>query len=569
MHNSPYYGAMFSLMRISLLSFCAIILLLLFSCTSTEQTYIDQNHQRQENIWLVLHNDFALNHHTEQRSVQQQIHWFITHKSYLVRVANNGAPYIYYLRQQVQQRHMPTEFVLLPIVESAFNPFNYSRVGAAGIWQFMPGTASGLSVQQDWWYDGRRDVFASTRAALDYLSFLHHYFDGDWLLAVAAYDSGQGTVENAIKHNKRLGLPTDFWHLKLPSETRAYVPRFLGLCAVLNDPEKYKVDWPKTPNKPYFKVIQVTSQLNLSKAAELAGISLAELHELNPGFNRWASDPNGPKRIIVPAEKAELFKKKLAALPQDSRVTWKHYVVRSGDSISRIAVRFDTTRNLIRQTNDLKSDYLYPGQSLLIPSGVTELSPKLIHSVRHYLNNSPVLPGPKQITYIVKQHDTLSGIARRYDVKSRDILFWNQLRSHTLLTPGTHLIIWSHHGISHAAQHAASIRPYVLIHTVKRGESLGLIAHQYGVTIEQIEQANHLKNNVIRLGQRLIIPPSTQQHGKHSHHSPSRQTYLVKNGDSLWKIAHQHNVSEQQLREWNNLPDKLTLHPGQKLVIYR
>ncbi len=186
------------------------------------------------------------------------------------------------------------EFALLPVVESAYEPFAYSVSRASGMWQFIPDTGARFGLKQDWWYDGRRDVIESTRAALDYLQALHDQFDGDWLLAIAAYNVGENTVQRELDYNRAHGKPTDFWHLKLPAETRAYVPKLLALKRLMAEPERYGLEFAPIPNEPYFAVIDTGSQIDLKVAAQLARTSYDELVALNPGYNRWATDPDGP-----------------------------------------------------------------------------------------------------------------------------------------------------------------------------------------------------------------------------------------------------------------------------------
>ena len=172
---------------------------------------------------------------------------------------------------------MPLEFALLPVVESAYEPFAYSVSRAAGLWQFIPATGVRFGLKQDWWYDGRRDVIESTRAALDYLQALHDQFDGNWLLAIAAYNVGEAAVQRAIDYNRAHGRPTDFWHLNLPAETRAYVPKLLAMKRLMAEPERYGLAFAAIPNEPYFAVIDTGSQIDLTVCAQLAGVSYDEI----------------------------------------------------------------------------------------------------------------------------------------------------------------------------------------------------------------------------------------------------------------------------------------------------
>ncbi len=543
----------------------------LAGCAAPGDYYQDAQGKTQTNVWPNLRHNFKLDTYSTKPAVQKQIKWYMAHKAYLALVAKRGAPYIYYIEQQVKQRHLPSELVLLPIIESAYNPFNYSGVGAAGLWQFMPGTASGFSVRQDWWYDGRRDVFASTKAALDYMAYLNQFFNGDWLLTIAAYNSGEGTVDNAIKHNEKLGLPTDFWHLKLPAQTQVYVPKFLALATIVGNPDKYPIDWPPTPNAPYFTIVTVHSQMNLALAAQMAGISLKEFYQLNPGFNRWASDPDGPHRIVIPSDKTMLFKEQLKKLPTAPKVTWRRYVVQPGDDIGSIAKHHDTNSALVKKINDMSSNVIHVGQGLLIPANAEALSTAVINSVKHYIHNGPVLPGPRRVLYTVQKNDNLWTIAKAYNVSIRDLMFWNHMRRPEEIHAGKKLIIWTTMGTRDVIHYSSTIRPYLMYYSVEPGDSLQLIAKRYGLTVKQLQAANRLTSSTIRIGQRLVIPPMIHKLGSgHSSKTAVTSTlYKVKPGENLWTISKKLDVKHSQLMAWNGLTNKSLLHPGQKLTVYQ
>ncbi len=251
---------------------------------STGFMNIFKHHSESNDLWDDLRSGFELQHYENSPQVQAQIVWFMHNQGYLNRTTLRAAPYMYYIYQQVKERHLPAELVLLPVLESAYNPFASSNRGAAGLWQLERGTASAFGVKQDWWYDGRRDVLASTNAALDYLTYLQNFFGSNWYLALAAYDSGEGTVQEAMRRNIRSGYNTDFWSLSLPMETQSYVPRLLALAAIIENPQKYSIYLPSISDAPYLGQVDIGGQIDLNKAASLAGISLSELIQLNPGY---------------------------------------------------------------------------------------------------------------------------------------------------------------------------------------------------------------------------------------------------------------------------------------------
>ncbi len=237
---------------------------------------------------------------SDHAAIDRELEWYAGNPDYLGRAFSRADLYLYHIVTELEARGMPLELALLPVVESAFEPYAYSHSSASGLWQFIPGTGSRYNLKQDWWYDGRRDVIESTRAALDYLQALNTEFNGDWLLAIAAYNCGEMNVERAVARNQAAGLPTDFWNLKLPAETRAYVPKLLAMGRVVAHPERYGLSFNKIPNQPYFAKVDTKGQISMHVAAEIAGLTDAELYELNPAFHRWATDPSGPYSLLVP-----------------------------------------------------------------------------------------------------------------------------------------------------------------------------------------------------------------------------------------------------------------------------
>ncbi|TAL61791.1 MAG: lytic transglycosylase, partial [Legionella sp.] len=228
-----------------------------------------------QDVWDVLRSEFNMGHEVNRPEVQEQIRWLVAHPSYLQKVCRQSEPYIYHIVHEIKKRKLPGELALVPMIESAYDPFAYSGVGAAGIWQLMPRTGSDLGLKQDWWYDARRSIGPSTDAALNYLLYLNKFFDGNWILAIAAYDSGEGTMARAIKSAGRRG--NYFWNLPIPRETKVYVPRFLALAELIKNPQRYRIELPSIPYLPYFQEVNIGSQIDLNHAAKMAGISYKEL----------------------------------------------------------------------------------------------------------------------------------------------------------------------------------------------------------------------------------------------------------------------------------------------------
>lgn len=287
----------------------------------------------------------------------------------LARASELALPFIHYVAEQVAARGMPADIALLPFVESAYRTTAVSSKGAKGLWQLMPATARRFGLEEDWWFDPRLDVESSTRAALDYLEFLQAKFDGDWLLALAAYNAGEGRVARAIRRNQQSGRPSDFWHLDLPKETRDYVPRLLAVSRIVDAPEVAGVDLVDIPDAPYLEIVEMHAALELTHAAELAGITVAELKRLNPGLRRFMTKPQGSRTLVVPRRVAPHFRMSLAMLPTDSDAVYRRveYTVRSGDNLWTIAKRFGVSYKSLAGWNDLDLEgILRPGYKLVV-----------------------------------------------------------------------------------------------------------------------------------------------------------------------------------------------------------
>ncbi|WP_394176917.1 LysM peptidoglycan-binding domain-containing protein [Thalassotalea litorea] len=466
----------------------------------------DDNVIASNNIWERIRGQLTFEV-PENRSVATHRNWYAKHQSYLDRVSKRAEPFLYYITEELEKHDMPMELVLLPIVESAYDPFAYSHGSAAGMWQFLSGTGKQFGLKLDWWYDGRRDVAASTQAAIDYLTYLNKRFDGDWLLALAAYNSGQGRVSRAIKRNKQKGMPTDFWSLDLPKETRDYVPKLLALTALLKEPEKYNISFKPIANKPVISKVDIGSQLDLLLAADMADLTIEELHALNPGFNRWATAPDGPHYLLIPNNKVDAFKADLSKLDNDKRLTWQRYKIKNGDSLSVIASKFNTTTKVIKQVNKLSGNNIRAGKYLLIPTATKSLDRYTSLEKVAIAKASKKGTGNK-LTYTVKKGDTLWDIGRLYKVKSTDIAKWNGFGPKDTLRLGQKLVIYTPSAISQASSVSASNSQTMrnIRYRVRSGDSLARIANKFNVTISDIEKWNKLsRKNYLQPGQMLKL----------------------------------------------------------------
>ncbi len=476
-----------------------------------------------DDLWARIRKGFKLNH--DHKRVKGELAWYQRNQDYFDRVIDRAEPFLYLIVEEVEKRGMPTEIALLPVIESAFQPFAYSHGRASGIWQFIPGTGRLYGMKQNWWYDGRRDVIEATRGALDYFQALANQFNGDWELALAAYNSGEGNVERAILRNKKRKKPTDFWNLKLPAETRGYVPRLHAVAAIIDDPDKFGMTVRSLPNRPVLAVVDTGGQIDMAFAANLADMTLEELYRLNPAFNRWATDPDGPYRLLVPLDKSEVFEQRLAQFPVDQRTRWVERQVGEGETLSAIAKAYGTTPDVLQRLNKLKSSKVRPGRDLIIPVSMHSLDDDLLENAIDSMPE-PAAPSKEEssepegerIEVVVKRGDTLYGLARKHNVSAQDIAKWNRMKMNDPLVIGHTVVVWSQDPaemdtvvIASAVSAPLAGPPQEDVlrqirYVVRRGDTLARIAERFKVTIGQIQQWNRIsKDRRLRPGQRITL----------------------------------------------------------------
>ena len=462
-----------------------------------------------KDLWSRVRDNISLSGYQYQRVIQE-VDWYSSHQSYLNRIAERAQPYLHLIVEEVERRKLPIELALLPIVESAYQPFAYSHGRAAGLWQIIPETGTRFGLKQNWWYDGRRDVLESTRAALDYLEYLHRLFDGDWLLALAAYNSGEGTVMRAVKKNRNKGHRTTFWSLKLPKETQAYVPKLLALTNIASNPGAYGVLLNTIEDRPFLTTVDVGSQIDLDLAAELAGISLEEIYRYNPAFNHWATDPDGIQRLLMPLSVAKAFKERLNSYPAAKRITWKRHTIKSGEVLGQLAIRYQTSVELLKKVNSLTDHRIRVGQNLLIPVARKRLDNYNLSAGQRQLKQQAKHQKGKRVTHTVKNGDTFWDIAQKYGVSSGQIAKWNGMAPRDTLSIGKKLVIWRSGSTQNHQKSSASGRSGLqkLTYTVKNGDSLALIGQRFKVTIKELRQWNQKslhKKKYLQPGDRLVM----------------------------------------------------------------
>lgn len=467
-------------------------------------------------VWDRVRLGMRFYDNTQIPGYDNELAWFRNNTGYLNRVSVRARPYLHFIVEQLEARNMPTELALLPIIESAYQPLALSRSNAAGIWQFIPNTGDMYGLKQNSWYDGRRDIYASTRAALDLLRDINRGFNGDWHLTLAAYNAGAGTVSRAIKKNQAVGKPTDFGSLELPAETRSYVPRLVALANIVARQEEFGAFFTPVPNEPFFTIVNVGSTIDLELAAAVAGISRQELDQLNPGFNRRATAPDGPHHLLIPKEKAAAFSKAVAELGEEERNPWINYKVAPGENLNSIASSFETTPDTLARINTLRSASIKPGDYVLIPRGAQRVTPAASNvagaqetAKRSVVAlNKPGTPGNVTTEYQVRAGDTMWGISKRMGVEIRDLLNWNHME------PGDPLVV---------------------------GQKLTLLTKAPAAPV--------------------AVPAALAQKAINT------LNYIVRSGDTLFAIARKFQVSVSDLISWNNLAEGSSLRPGQVLTL--
>ena len=452
-------------------------------------------------------------------AVDREVEWYRSRPDFLDRTFRRGERYLYHIITEIERRGMPLELALLPVVESAFNPVAYSRSRASGLWQFIPSTGKHYGLTQNWWIDERRDVLLATDAALTYLQYLHRYFNGDWFLAIAAYNGGEGTLSRAVSRNAAAGRPTDFFSLDLRTETRDYVPKLLAISRLVANPAAYGLQFSALPNRPYFDVVDPGRQVNLGDAADLAGVSRDDMFALNPAFNRMSTPPNGPHRLLLPVSNAEPFRlalaseagaARLAAAPVVEPPRDTRHRVRRGETLSGIARKHGVSVTAIKQANNMKGSVIHPGSTLVIPRGGAAASAASVATAR-----------PEVAAQVAERAPTTAAA------------------------------------------------PQSRVHTIKSGDTLWGVARQHGVTVPALAAANGLTTNSrLTVGTRLQIPGGGAAASTAAANESTRMTYKVQRGDTLSQIAERFNVSVRQLMTWNQIRSSTSLRAGQQIVVY-
>jgi membrane-bound lytic murein transglycosylase D len=531
-------------------------------------------------VWARVRAGFKLNDVDNERIAVQRA-WFSKRQDYLDRMTARASHYLYHTVTEAERMGVPTELALLPVIESSYDPFATSPAQAAGMWQFIPGTGKIFGLRQTWWYDGRRDVLESTRAAYKFLSQLHNKF-GSWELALAGYNAGPGTIQRAIDRNIAAGLPTDYWSLQLPAETMAYVPRFLAVVQVVKAPGNYNVALKPIVNQPHFREAYAKNQVDLAAAAKLAGLTTKQLYQLNPGYMRWATNPDGPHRLLIPMDTPDTFETQLSTLPPPDRfvTVQKRYKVKRGDTLSRVAARFNTSPTALKRLNGRiasKKGKIPAGLVLVVSRERVRVSAETVVDSNQMVNpvvervaaiekndqadndNDEKKQSSKQVAkeqsdsdngkddnnarkdfHKVRAGETLFAIAKKYDVSIKDLAAWNHLKLKEGVRTGKKLVIYQDDNQEKAVR---------ITKVSDKSKAKNKDKEQ--------DKSSHKDKRVA----------SKDKSGKKATKDEvKRISYEVKRGDTLYSISQRYNISVSQIKTWNKASKNIK--PGQDLVLY-
>jgi len=455
-----------------------------------------------DDLWKRIRDGFQLQGHYSHPNVARYIQSYSTQQRYFDLLHTRASPFLFEIVEEIERRGLPMEFALLPMIESTYNPNAYSKEHAVGLWQFVGPTGSSLGLQQDWWFDGRRDPLASTDAALEYMEQLYKQFDEDWLLAIAAYNTGNGNLRRAIRKNKKQEI--NFWTLNLPGETEAHVPKLLALAAIIADNETWNIKLEPLANEPILRSVQVETQIDLSQAAKLAEIDYEQLRALNPGYLQWATHPDQPQAMLLPFENAELLESALVGIDKHDLLTWDRYEIRPGDTLGAIAAKLNTRVELLQTFNYLVGSRITAGESLLIPrTNDPDLLASAPRITRRTTRELPQVPSQ----YTVRSGDSLWVIARRFQLRSKEIAAWNQMPLKQLLQPGQILnLSYALEDTSEAPEVDSS--DSAAFYVVRRGDSMDAIASRFSIDLQKLLLWNELSiDELIFPGQEVQVIP--------------------------------------------------------------
>lgn len=569
-----------------------------------------------DNVWQRVREGFQLGE-VNADLVRRQERFYASHPDLFKRTLDRSRKYLFHIMNEVERRGMPTEIALLPMVESSFVPTAQSRVGASGLWQFMPMTGRRYGLEQTWWYDGRRDVVEATRAALDYLQALYAQF-GDWNLALAAYNWGEGNLARAI--GKLQGGDVNYENIRMPAETRNYVPKLLAVRNLLAAPEKFGLHLDKFPNKPYFVAVSPSRHMDIDIAARLAGMSVAEFKDLNPAFNLPVFAFKNGRQMLIPASRIDRFEANLAHWDKPL-LTWQVYTPQNGETADDVAVHNGMTVAQLLSTNHITGGQLSPGRPLLVAMrGAPSAAPLAADTVA--LNDaapaaptatvaaapiasvtptvaSPVIAAavtPAEPAPIATVNDAApapvirlaqaDAVAQLAQVTQSPAPAARLAPAVAPAEPRVAETTRAPQANAHAAE--APVKAIALLsgssYTVKAGDTLYNISRRTELSVAELKDLNKLGSDSVKLGQVLkikgravasVLAQNAGQGGEGLVKTANAKSaasnvpveYVVQRGDTVFSIARRFGVNHTDIQRWNDAARLATLQPGQKVIV--
>jgi len=529
-----------------------------------------------DSVWTRAREGFQMSE-VNPELVRRHERNFAGKAAYFKRTMDRGRKYLFHIMNEVERRGMPTEIAFLPVVESAFVPGAQSHVGASGLWQFMPATGRQYGLEQTWWYDGRRDVMESTRAALDYLQNLYGMF-GDWSLALAAYNWGEGNLSRAIAKVRARGETETYENIQMPAETRNYVPKLLAVRNLLLEPEKFGLKLDTFPNKPTFVATSNGRHMNIDVAARLAEISVAEFKELNPAFNLPVYAHKPGRQMLLPANKLHKFETNLAKWDKPL-LTWQVHVPDSDTSANELASQFDMNPNELITANNIKGSSVLPaGRPVLVALRGNAPAPAL---------DSTDVPAPKAEAVTLARNEAKAEIIRAEPVKAEPVRT-EVVRVDTIRNDAMRQLASRSDSVGALGDNVPVSSPDKVVnvaaglHTVGSGDTLYNISRRYGMTVADLRNLNSLVDDTVKLGQVLKVIGSNVAAAPVASATDSSALrpasfsrpasnvsvdYVVQRGDTVFSIARKFGVSHTDILRWNNPEQLANLQPGQKVRV--
>jgi len=436
-----------------------------------------------ENVWDRIKDASTSEQANLDEKTLEYINTYLANPAQLDKLLEKGRYFIFFVLEELDRYRLPAELALLPYVESNYDPFSISASGAMGIWQFMPATARIYNLNDTWWYEQRHDPLVSSKAAVRYLAYLHNRFNKEITYTLAAYNGGPTRLEKQIKLNKRAGKPTNYENLKLPKQTKEYVPKFRAILELVLNADNYGINLPNFPNKKVLGSIELDGQVEILAFSEFAGLKPEFVYKLNAGYTKWASPPGNKTIFNIPIELEETLNLKKDQFIQTNQINWVTHKVSKGDSLWRIAEKYETEVNILKKVNYLASNILSLNQELLIPLSNDQ--------------NQTFIPYE---AHIISEGDTLWNLGIQYKISPAEIAKNNGLRMDAPLTIGKELNIGNKN-----IYRTINSKKRTILYSVKQGDSLYRIADIFNIEISDIRNINELSNNEIKPGQVLKI----------------------------------------------------------------